>query len=350
MSDALPQTRRKLLGSGLLGFISLAGCLGDDDGAQDSDDNADGDQNEEEGDDEEEDPHEDLFEDNPEDDNGEGNETEDSQEDTDEEEDSDEEDEVPEDEPITADDIDGGVDQGEPYVQTGLQSYYPLDEAEPRDRSGNKHHAQIQGDVSTGETGVKGTSYLFTGDSDNPELLWLHRGDRHPIAGEVTWSVSLWCKLEEGVLGDDVNQALLGNWTLSVDAGGISLHVDDEGSLHLMIDNQPEEEFNELLIRGVGTLEEEVWYHVAASVRRDEARLYLDGELLATSKDEPGAGQEFKNSGAGDQARESEYLGLGTVYDSIGGWWGGWLDEVYVCNQAFDDDAVKALYEADRPD
>jgi len=228
--------------------------------------------------------------------------------------------------------VDRGGESGEPATETGAGTetdlagvgYWPLDAGEgsvAEDRAGD-NDAQFQdllGDGPTWTEGRVGGAVAFDGDRDA-----LDTGTSVVDTSE-SFGAAAWVRLEEG--GVDKTAVSQDGATESAFALGYRERADqfafDVGTSAAV---------------GGPTVETGRWYHLAGTVSDCVARLYVDGQRVATARVTSGSGGSADADGA-------TVVGRGQAGGLVTAYWEGRIDEVHVYDRALSTADVERLVE-----
>ncbi|MBR3472762.1 MAG: hypothetical protein IKH22_09310 [Prevotella sp.] len=205
----------------------------------------------------------------------------------------------------------------------GLVAYYPFN-ATANDESGYGNHGSIIGNVvlAPDRHGNSNSAYRFPGEPFNyisvPDDETLHCS---------TFTLSAWVFTD----GDDYGDGYLINKGRDITNGSYHLSVGSVGATNLYGGS------NVAYVDDIPSVNE--WHLITGTVEGDQARYYLDGELL----DERTLSNPFSYD-------NTEPLTLGMhYYTDVPSNWAysllGVLDDVRIYNRALNQSEVKALYE-----
>jgi len=216
-----------------------------------------------------------------------------------------------------------------------LVAYYPLDEGSgttTTDASGNEHHGTLRNGATWIQPGYFGDSAVnFDGNSGSRVAI----GTWDPSEGTGQLSLAMWVKWSgEQNLSD--HMGLIGKRDTWAATGALRwfLEVRQDGRIHMR-------NYGQGVAAPAGTLDPFVntWAHVAVTFDGDIARIYLNGEQLASG--------EFSLHDKADAS-----MGIGSTHGGTSGTsevFSGDLDEVYIFNNPLSQVQVQDLAEGITP-
>lgn len=218
------------------------------------------------------------------------------------------------------------------FMQEGLKAWYPFDGIDTTintssDRSGNGLHATRSGGVST-TVGILGQGMVFDGVNDDDVLV-------NPTPTLNTSTISLWFNSATNVLPGNHRVMISGSANAS---GATYLSITTNGV------GQPFVSYRigatQRTLNSLTTISTNRWYHMVVTWDGTFIKIYIDGELKATSANLAGTGALVGFDG------NSSYIGRYQL--ATGFQWQGSLDDVRFYDYAMATSEIQALYNLPR--
>jgi len=210
-----------------------------------------------------------------------------------------------------------------------LVAYYPLDEGSgttAKDASGNEHDGTLRNGATWIQPGYFGDSAINVDGTAGSRVAI---GTWDPSEGTGQLSLALWVRWS-GEQNMSDHMGLIGKRDSWAETGALRwfLEVRQDGRIHMR-------NYNQGVAAPTGTLDPFVntWAHIAVTFDGDIARIYLNGEQVASGEfslhDKPDAG-----------------MGIGSTHGGTSGTsevFSGDLDEVYIFNNPISQTQVQEL-------
>ncbi len=215
-------------------------------------------------------------------------------------------------------------------LTTGLVGSYPLDEgagSTATDMSGSGHDGTLYNGVTWISQGAKGGGVNVNGTTDTRIEL----GTWNPAAGTGQMSLGMWIRWSGG---GGTYQGLVGKRDTWPDTTMFQFQVRPESNGTFRIETG-----TTAIISPDGTLAPLIgeWAHVAATFDGTTARLYLNGEQVASGA------FALNSAGSGSNMGIGCVTGGGTGYSGNTEVFSGDIDDVYIYNRALSETEILSL-------
>jgi hypothetical protein len=217
-------------------------------------------------------------------------------------------------------------------LSAGLVAYYPFS-GNANDASGNEHNGSVHGaTLTTDRFGNPNSAYHFDGLND-----YVRVPDDPQLDGMSALTLSVWVKinsvdrdtevLNKWVAGDS---PLDGAYAMGIDAG-------EQTAFQYCTDHDYVIKISKVAL-GIGS-----WHHIAGVYTGTQASIYIDGSLVALSRNDPDV------TGPLHRISEDLLIGCGNLRGILTSFFQGSIDDVRIYNRALTDSEILDLFGVPAP-